>query len=163
MFLGLSSLRSYDSREALELLAKDQANLLQPFQKCYTDPFKALSEPKALTKTLHSSELQMISLVRGLLELSGGIVDCRQHALDQEYAISDNLNLYRILVGVTDTNSFGDFDPKEMYNMLLKSNVFVKDAEIGTLDPVGWSLQMMHFLPIGFPEGYMVCYSERRA
>ncbi len=62
-----------------------------------------------------------------------------------------------MLVGVTDTNSFGDFDPKEMYNVLLKSKVFVKDADIGTLDPVGWSLQMMEFLPIGFPEGYLVC------
>ena len=90
-------------------------------------------------------------------------MDYRQHALDQEYTISDNLNLYRTLVGVTDTNSFGDFDPKEMYNMLLKSNVFVKDADIGTLDTVGWSLQMMEFLPIGFAEGYLVCYSEQRA
>lgn len=137
MFLDLSSLRSYNSYKALKLLAKDQANLLQPFQKCYTDPFKALLEPKALTKTLHGSELQIISLVRGLLELSGGIVNCRQYALDQEYAISDNLNLYRILVGVTDTNSFGDFDRKKRYNMLLKSNVFIKDAEISALDLVG--------------------------
>ena len=103
----------------------------------------------------------MISLVRGLFELSGGLVDCRQHALDQEYTISDNLNLYMILVGVTGTNRFGDFDPKEMYDALSKSKVFVKDTDIGTLDLVGWSLQMMEFLPIGFPEGYLVCYSER--
>ncbi len=145
----------------LELLAKDQADLLQPFQKCHTDPFKALSERKAPIKTLYGLELQMISLVRGLFELSGGIVDCRQHALDQEYTISDNLNLYMILVGVTGTNRFGDFDPKEMYDALSKSKVFVKDT--GTLDLVGWSLQMMEFLPIGFPEGHLVCYSERRA
>jgi hypothetical protein len=82
VFLGLNSLRSYDSCEALELLAKDQAGLLQPFQKCHTDPLKVLSEGKAPIKTLRGSELQMISLVRGLFELSGGIVDCRQHALD---------------------------------------------------------------------------------
>lgn len=82
----------------------------------------------------------MISLVRGLFELSGGIVDCRQHALDQEYTTSDNLNLYMILVGVTGINRFRDFDPKEMYNALLKSKLFIKDSDIGTLDTVGWSM-----------------------
>lgn len=163
MFLGLNRQRSYDSHEALELLAKDEADLLQPFQKCRTDPFKTLSERKAPIKTLHGSELQMISLVRSLFELSGGIVDCRQHAFDQEYTISDNLNLYMILVGVTGTNRFGDFDPKEMYNALLKSKAFVKDSDIGTLDTVGWSMQMIEFLPIGFPEGYLVISCERRA
>lgn len=163
VFLGLNRQRSYDSHEALGLLAKDQADLLQPFQKCHTDPFKTLSdEPQAHTKMLHGSELQMISLVRGLFELSGGIVDCRQHALDQEYTINDNLNLYMILIGVTGTNRFGDFDPKEMCNALLKSKVFV-DSDIGTLDTVGWSMRMMDFLPIGFPEGYLVISCERQA
>ncbi len=82
----------------------------------------------------------MISLVRGLFELSGGIVDCRQHALDQEYITSDNLNLYMILVGVTGINRFRDFNPKEMYNVLLKSKLFIKDSDISTLDTVGWSI-----------------------
>ena len=91
------------------------------------------------------------------------MVDCRQHTLDQEYAMGDNLNLYGILVGVTGTNRFGDFDPKEMCDALLKSKVFVKDADIGSLDTVRWSMQMMEFLPIGFPKGYLVCHSERRA
>jgi len=163
VFLGLNRQRSYDSHEALELLTKDQADLLQPFQKCHTDPFKTLSERKAPIKTLRGSELQMISLVRGLFELSGGIVDCRQHALDQEYTNSDNLTLYMILVGVTGTNRFGDFDPKEMHSALSKSKVFVEDLDIGTLDTVGWSMRMMEFLPIGFPEGYLVIYCERRA
>ena len=104
---------------------------------------------------LHDSEFQMISLIRGLFELSGDKVDCQQHAFDQECSISDNLNLYRILVGVTDTNPFGDFDLKEMHDALLKSKLFVEDADIGKLDVVGWSMQMIEFLPIGFPEGYL--------
>jgi len=74
---------------------------------------------------------------------------------------SDNLSLYRVLVGVTGANRFGDFDPKEMYDALLKSNVFVKDEDIGTLDTVVWSMQLMESLPIGFPEGYLVLYCER--
>ena len=90
-------------------------------------------------------ELQIISLVRGLLELSGGTVDRRQYALDQDYTASENLDLYSTLVGVTSKNQFGDFDPKEIYNALLKSKVFVKEAAVGTLDTVGWSMQMMEF------------------
>ncbi|KAL9045088.1 MAG: hypothetical protein Q9214_001826 [Letrouitia sp. 1 TL-2023] len=134
-------MRSYDSCEGLELLAKDQADLLQPFQGCHKDPFKALAGPMVPIKKSKGSELQIISLVRGLLELSGGTVDHRQHAFDQEYTISDNLDLYGTLVGVTNKNQFGDFDPKEMYNALLKSKVFVKDADVGTLDTVGWNFQ----------------------
>lgn len=45
-----------------------------------------------------------------------------------------------ILVGVTGINRFGDFNPKEMYNALSKSKVFIKDIDISTLDLVGWSL-----------------------
>ena len=82
-------------------------------------------------------------------------MDCRQHILDQDYTISDNLNLYMILVGVTGTNQFGNFDPKKLYSALLKSEVF-EDSDIGTLDPLRWSMRMMEFLPIGFPEGYLV-------
>jgi len=72
-----------------------------------------------------------VSIERGV---AGGIVDCRKHALDQEYTISDNFNLYMILVGVTGTNRLGDFDPKKMYNASLKSKIFVKDLVISILD-----------------------------
>ncbi len=65
-----------------------------------------------------------------------------------------------VLVGVTGTNQFGDYNPKEMYNALLKSKVFSKDSDIGTLDTMGWSMQMMEFLPIGFPEGHLVTSSR---
>ena len=97
----------------------------------------------------------MISLVRLLFELSGGLVDCRQHILDQDYTIGDNLNLYMILVGVTGTNQFGNFDPQKMHSALSKSKVF-EDSDIGTLDTLVWSMRMVEFLPIGFPEGYLV-------
>lgn len=69
VFLDLNRQRNYDSYETLELLAKNQADLLQLFQECRTDPLKALSESKAHIKTLYSSEFQMISLIRGLFEL----------------------------------------------------------------------------------------------
>ena len=101
VLLGLNSLRNYSSCEALELLSKDQADLLQPFQKCYTDPFKALSESKALTKTLHGSELQIISLVRGLLELCGGTNFARGGDMMFENQGTGNTRLYcrRCVVG----------------------------------------------------------------
>jgi len=135
VFLDLNRQRSYDFYETLELLAKNQVDLLQLFQKCYTDSFKTLSECKISIKTLHNSEFQIIVLIRDLFELFGDIVNCRQHALDQEYTISDNLNLYIILIGVTSTNRFGNFDPKKMYNTLLKFKIFV-NSDIDTLNTV---------------------------
>jgi len=45
-----------------------------------------------------------------------------------------------ILVGVTGINRFRDFNPKEIYNILLKSKLFIKDSDISTLDTVGWSI-----------------------
>ena len=102
----------------------------------------------------------MICLVRGLLELSGGKVDCRQHALDQACTASENLSLCQTLVGVTGTNRFGHFDPKEMYSALSKSQTFVEDQKSGIRDTIGWSMCMMKFLPIGFVKEDLACYCE---
>ena len=41
-----------------------------------------------------------------------------------------------ILIGVTGINRFRDFNPKEIYNILLKSKVF-ENSDINTLDTVG--------------------------
>ena len=40
-----------------------------------------------------------------------------------------------ILIGVTGINQFKDFNPKEIYSILLKSKVF-KDLDINILDTV---------------------------
>lgn len=98
-------------------------------------------------KALQGSETQEISLVRGLLELSGGVVDHQQHAFDQEYTVGDNFDLCKALVGVTDTNPFGDFDPTEMYNTLLKSKGFLNDTDISPFVMAVWSMEMMESYP----------------
>lgn len=107
MFLGLNLLSNHNSRDAFELLAKVQTNLLQAFWKCHIDPFKTLLKPKTPIMTLHWSERQIISLLCGLLELSGGRVDCQQHAFEQGFKISNNASLYGALVGVAGTNLLG--------------------------------------------------------
>jgi len=126
VFLGLNLLGSYDSRPALELLAKDEDDLLQPFQNGHRDLFMAASETEAPMKMLPCSELHIISLVRCLLEFFGGKVERRQHALDQEYPISDNANLFGLLIGIVGTNRFGSFDSKQMHAALSKSELFVE-------------------------------------
>jgi len=162
VFLGLNLLGNYDTRVALELLAKDEDDLLQPFQKGHRDLFGAVSESEVPMKMLQGSELHNISLVRCLLEFSGGMVERRQHALDPEYPISDNANLFGLLIGIASTNRFGSFDSKQMHGALSKSEIFAGDPDISTLDTVEWSMQLMDFLPIGFPEGYLVRYLKER-
>jgi len=126
------------------------------------DSYKDVDQRRELGAVANRSGSWGRCIERGV---AGGIADCRKHALDQEYAISDNFNFnsYMILVGVTGTNRLGDFDPKKMYNASLKSKIFVKDLVIGILDIVGWSRKMKEFLPIGFLEGYLVLYREQRA
>lgn len=155
MFLGLNLLESYDSPFALKLLAKDEDDLLQPFRKGRS-LFEAASETEA--SILEGSGLHNISLLRRLLEFSGGMVECRQHALDRERSISDNVNLFGLLIGIVGTNRFGSFDSKQMHDALSKSGIFAGDSDISTLDTVEWSMQLMKILPIGFPKGYLVRY-----
>jgi len=156
-------LEKCDSPLALDLLAKDHDDLLQPFRKDHMDLCEAALENEVPIKTLERSKLQTISLVRGLLEFSGGRVDCRQHAFDPEYTASDNLSQCGILIGITGINRFGNFDSEKMYNALLKSKVFAEDPDTSALDTVTWSIHMMNFLPIGFPKRYLVGQSEWHA
>lgn len=160
MFLGLNLLEEYDSSHALELLAKAQDDLLQPFRKGHTDVFKAAAEKEISVETLERSELQTISLVRRLLEFSGGRTECRQYTLDQECTSSDNASLCGLLIDIVGTNRFGNFDSEQMHNALSKANVFVGDPNISTLDTVGWSVQIMRIIPVGFPKGYLVRCSK---
>lgn len=104
----------------------------------------------------------MISLIRDLFELFDNIVNCQQHALDQEYTNSDNLTLYMILIDVIDTNRFENFNSKKMHNALSKFKVFVEDLNIDTLNTMKWSMRMMKFLSINFSEKYLIIYCESR-
>ncbi len=127
-------LRNCDSSLALDLLAKDQDDLLQLFQQSHTDLLKTALEIEISIKTLKRSKLQIISLVRGLLEFSDDRVKCRQHAFDQEYTVSDNISLCDILIDIIDINRFGNFDSQKMYNALLKSKIFAEDSNISALN-----------------------------
>ena len=149
--------------QRLELLAKEQTDFLEPIQECHTDPFRPLSGHTGPMKTLQGSGAQEISLVRGLLNLSGDVGDRQQNAFNQEYTVTDNFDLYKALVGITDTNPVGGFDPTETCSTLLKSKVFLNDTDISPLDIAAWSTEMMEFLRIGSPNGYLVCHRVRRA
>jgi hypothetical protein len=145
LFIGLNLLQIYDTSPALELLSNGQDELLQVFT--------------GLSKTgsgeSDSKEIQKISLVRFLLEFSGGREDFLQQKLSQEYTAMDNANLCGSLVGIAGSNYFGKFDTQEMLNALSKSKVFTDD-DFRELNVVELSTQMMLYLPIGFPQGHLV-------
>ncbi len=87
-------------------------------------------------KMLEGLKLHNISLLRCLLKFSGGRVKRRQHALDSEHSISDNINLFDLLIGIVDTNPFGNFDSKQMHDALSKSKIFAEDSDMSTLNTV---------------------------
>ncbi len=162
MFLDLNLLRSYDSRLALELLTKDEDDLLQSFWKSRRVLFETASEIKTSMKMLEDLKLHNISLLRCLLKFSDDRMKRWQHALDSEHSISDNANLFDLLIDIIDTNRFESFDSKQMHDALSKFEIFAEDSDISTLNTVKWSMQLMNFLLINFSKKYLIWYLKER-
>jgi len=162
VFLDLNLLRSYDFRLALEFLTKDEDDLLQSFWKSRRVLFKTASEIETLMKMLKDLKFHNILLLRCLLKFSDDRVKRRQHALDSEHSISNNVNLFDLLIDIVDTNSFESFDLKQMHDALWKFEIFAEDSDISTLNTVKWSMQLMNFLLIDFSKRYLIWYLKDR-
>jgi hypothetical protein len=144
VLLVLNLVKNHDSFDSL---ARNQDDLLENLQLSLSIPV-----PPKRTKR---DEAQITSLVRALLELSGGRVDIQQHGFAEEYTASENADLYASVLGITRTKQCGDFDLEEMRNTLSKSPVF-SGMIIGARDLEGWTTNMIHSLRIGFRKGYLV-------
>jgi hypothetical protein len=132
-------LQTYNVHPALELLSKDEDELLQVFTNL----------SKTGSRDPNDAEIQKISLIRCLLELSGGRKYLRQHIFHDKYSTNNNANLYGSLIGITRSNCFGNFDSQKMLNALSTSPVFTND-DIQMLNAVELSTEMIASLPIGF-------------
>lgn len=153
MILFLNQETDHDSFDAYHYLTSNEDDLLESFQRSLLLPV-----PPERTR---SDETQMTSLIRALLEFSGGRVDLQQHGFAQEYTVSDNADLYASVLGITRKRTFGDIDPEEICNALLESPVF-SEVTISAQSLEDWTMQMINFLPIGFPKNYLVRYPEER-
>ena len=105
------------------------------------------------SKRMNRDDTQITSLVRILLEFSGGRVDLRQHKLDQEYTTTKNADLYASIFGIVRTEHFAKFDSDKMYNTLSKSSIDIRELK-------EWTTKMMEPLRLGFGEGYQVRYPD---
>lgn len=153
MFLFLNLEKDHSSSDAHKCLESDQDMLLESLQISLLIPV-----PPRRTKR---DEAQLTSLVRALLELSGGRVDRRQHGFAEEYTASENANLYASIFDITRTNQFGDFDLEEMCNTLSKSPVFSR-MTTSVQDLEEWTMKMTDLLFLGFREGHLVRYPKGR-
>jgi hypothetical protein len=154
VILVLNLTKDHNSSDAHEYLERDQAGLIESLQLSLPIP----------PKRTNRGEAQITSLVRALLELSGGRMDPLQHGFDDEYTANENADLYASVLGITRTRQFGDFDSEEMRIMcttLSKSLVFSK-LIICEQDLREWTTRMIEFLPIGFEKGYLVRYLKGR-
>ena len=148
LFLNLTT--DYDSLHAYHYLASNEDDLLESFQLSLPIPV-----PPERTRR---DEAQITSLVRALLELSGGRVDVQQYGFAQEYTLRDNADLYASVLGITRERTFGDSDSKQIYKELLESPVF-SETTISAQDLEESTIKIREFLPIGFPKD-LVRYPE---
>ena len=104
-------------------------------------------------------EQQTISLFRSFLEFSDGKVDCRQHDFGMDYTTSQNAYLCASSLDISCSRQFGRFNPEEMQGALSKSKLFAEQSKLGISNIVDWGLHMMAYVPVGFPDNYLVqCY-----
>lgn len=153
LFLFLNLENDHSSSDAHNYLASDQEVLLESLQLSLPIPI-----PPKRTKR---DEAQITSLVRALLELSGGRVDFRQHGFAEEYTASENADLYASVFDIARTKQFGDFDSEEMCNTLLKSPVFSRTTVSGQ-DLEELTMKMTDTLRLGFREGHQIRYRKGR-
>ena len=146
---GLSLLKVFDCPLALDLLSRDEDQLLQGFRQDCTD---LLEEVPTYQR---DAELHSISLYWLLLVSCGAKDDFRPRKFDPKYTAKDNANMIGSLVGISGSNCFGDFDSQAMLNALSKSKVFTQ-YEISMLDIANLTSKMAKSLPIGFPKGHLV-------
>ena len=105
VFLFLNLEKDHGSVDAQTCLESDQEVLLESLQ--FSLPIPTGVPPKR-TKL---DDTQITSIVRGLLEGSGGRVDAFQHRFAEEYTARENADLCASLFDITRTNPFGKFDP----------------------------------------------------
>lgn len=120
----------------------------------------SLSIPVSPKRTKRD-EAQKTSLVRALMEISGGRVDLRQHRFAEEYTASENADLYASVFDIVRTKHFRDFDSIEMCDTLSKSPVFSR-MTIDVHDLEEWTTKMKASLRLGFREGQLVRCPQAR-
>jgi hypothetical protein len=156
----------YDTPLVLDLLRKDEDELLDPIWNIYSDPFAYLPSEIANLKAedefleaQNAAELHRLSLVRLVAECCGAEIEMRQHRLDLGCTAKYNHNVLGSMISsISGSKPFGTFDPQKMLDALSKSPVFSDDT-ISKLDVKKLSVELMNRLPIGLPDGYLVCYS----
>jgi hypothetical protein len=169
LFIALNLVDDYNTPVVHELLEKDEDELLQPLWDLHTDittylPSK-IDNFKARDGRLTAAQIEAafhkLSLLRSLAEFAGIKRDVRQHKLDLSYSVNDNNNIYGSIFGISGSKRFGTFDSEKMIGALSKSPVF-RGATIRKPDVMELSAKLMSQLPIGFPDGYLVCYPTQQ-
>ena len=166
LFITLNLVDDYDTPVVHELLEKDEDELLQPLWDLHTDITACLpgkidnfkARDGRLTAAQNEAEFHKLSLLRSLAEFAGIKRDVRQYKLDLSYLVNDNNNIYGSIFGISGSKRFRTFDLEKMISALLKSLVF-RGATIRKPDIMELSAKLMSQLLIGFPDGYLVCYS----
>ena len=147
MLLFLNLEKNHSSKDAQTYLESNQNELLESLRFSLRIPI--------ISKRTKRDETQITCLVQALLKLSGGKSNLRQHEFAEEYKASQNADLFASVLDITRTNQFGEFDSKEICNLILKSPVFFGVA-INVQDLDCWINDMRDFLCVGFREGYLV-------
>lgn len=136
----------------------DEDDILQPFRNNQADLSELANGEEIPTEMRKSQEKQRTSIFRRIFEEAGGRVINRQYDIDVHYTADENASLCASFLGVSYSRRFGLFDLKEMYSALLKSKIFRNTSSSDIPDVHTWSLRIMQWIPVGFPNDCLVEY-----
>lgn len=95
-------------------------------------------------------------LFQSFLEFSGGKEDYPQHDIGTDYTTSQNASLCAGFLGIPYSRHPGRFHPEEMQGALSKSKLLMEQSEPDIPSALSWGLHMMAWVPISFPDSYLV-------
>lgn len=168
LFITLNLVNAYNTPLVVDLLGKDEDELLDSFWKIYSNPFDYVTSQISnfmfkdeFLEPQNAAEFHRLSLVRSLAEIARVKMNPRQHKLDLDYTCNYNHNILGSILRFSGSNPFGTFASQEMLDALSKSPVFLDDT-IRKVDVIKLSAELISRLPIRFPDGYLVCYPTQQ-
>jgi hypothetical protein len=146
----LNTQNKYDNRLGLELLGKDEHELLQDFRR-----LRGILRAWPV-KDHSSTDLSWASILRSALEFSGATENFLRKYLDPEFTAPQNARLFSTFMEIDLLKPFGRFDVQKMRNALSKSKLF-RTVDINAFEIGTYTIELMSFLPFGYIQYFVRC------
>ncbi|KAF4335571.1 hypothetical protein FBEOM_10578 [Fusarium beomiforme] len=120
--LALSLYPDYNTKEARELLARDEISMLRTFFEKDDGP-----DPESVD---HEQADHIIALAHGLFEVAGGKESAFWDHFNKDYSAFKNQSICGFMVDATGMNSLEEAHAEQLYHAILKSKLLPRNKTL---------------------------------